>query len=73
VSGAAPAPLSVGASGPPAAVIGPIDGPRTATTSSTAGGAAGAGISPALLVTAVVLGALAGLALVQLLLRRRRA
>jgi hypothetical protein len=72
-SGAAPAPLSVGASGPPAAVIGPIDGPRTATTSSTAGGAAGAGISPALLVTAVVLGALAGLALVQLLLRRRRA
>ncbi|MGA3183020.1 MAG: hypothetical protein ABSE52_00265 [Candidatus Dormibacteria bacterium] len=36
-------------------------------------GAAGAGISPALLVAAVVLGVLAGLALVQLLLRRRRA
>ncbi len=36
-------------------------------------GAAGAGISPALLVAAVVLGVLAGLAVVQLLLRRRRA
>jgi hypothetical protein len=72
-SGSPQASPSVGASGPPAAVIGPVDGPRTATTSSTAGGAAGAGISPALLVAAVILGALGGLAVVQLLLRRRRA
>jgi hypothetical protein len=52
-----------------AAVIGPVDGPQTGTAASTASG----GISPAPLVAAVILGALAGLAVVQLLLRRRRA
>ena len=62
-----------GATASAAAVIGPVDGPRTSTATSTAGDAAGAGISPALLVAAVLLGALAGLAVVQVLMRRRRA
>jgi hypothetical protein len=53
-------------------VIGPVDEPRTATTSSTPASAPGTGITPALLVTAVVFGALAGLLVVQLALRRRR-
>ena len=62
-----------GATASAAAVIGPVDGPRTSTATSTAAGTAGAGISPALLVAAVLLGALAGLAVVQVLMRRRRA
>jgi hypothetical protein len=60
-------------SGPVAAVIAPVDGSRTSRAGSAAGSGAGGGTSPALLVAAMILGALAGLAVVQLLLRRRRA
>ncbi|MGD0448390.1 MAG: hypothetical protein ABSB36_07200 [Candidatus Dormibacteria bacterium] len=73
-SGSAQATPSVapatGPAAPVAAVIGPVDGQRTSTATSTAGGA---GVSPALLASAVILGALAGLAVVQLVMRRRRA
>jgi hypothetical protein len=61
---------ATGPAAPVAAVIGPVDGQRTSTATSTAGGA---GVSPALLASAVILGALAGLAVVQLVMRRRRA
>jgi hypothetical protein len=53
-------------------VIGPVDESRTAAIQSKPG-AASTAITPALLVAAVVFGTLAGLVVVQLLLRRRRA
>ena len=61
-----------GSAGPPAGVIAAGDDPQRAGVGPAALAATGTGLSPGLLVVAAVFGVLAGLLVVQLLLRRRR-
>jgi hypothetical protein len=60
------------ASAPPPGVVAPADQPQGATAASAAPAAAEAGIPLAPLVAAAVVGALAGLLVVQLVVQRRR-
>lgn len=70
---ASPAATQGGATAPAAGVVGAGGDPPRTGSGSTPLASVGSGLSPPLLVLAAVLGVLAGLLVVQLVLRRRRA